>query len=206
MILKTKIRNAISHNDSFKKYAVHSTVRMNRTKVCDKGENNDISIGPNCVLSNCNFYISGNNNKVVIGDKCNLKYLEIYIEDHNNTLVIGDRTTVHGKTQLACIEGTSIKIGCDCMFSSNIFFRTGDSHSVTDLQGNRINKSKDIVLEDHVWVGQNAFVGKGAVVKSNSIIGACAVVTKAFDKNNIVIAGNPAKIAKENVNWKRERI
>ena len=92
------------------------------------------------------------------------------------------------------------------MFSSNIKFRTGDSHSVLDLEGNRINPSKDITIGNHVWIGQSVFVGKGASIGDHNIVGACAVVTKKFDRTNVALGGNPAKIIKENVDWSRERL
>ena len=143
---------------------------------------------------------------IEIGTGCNLHNTTFWIEDNNNRIVIGNQTTVHGMTQLACIEGTTICIGNDCMFSSNIRFRTGDSHTVTDLDGTRINPSSNIVIGNHVWIGQDTFVGKGVVVKDDSIVGAGSVVTKKFEQQGVAIAGNPARIIKENVNWKRERI
>ena len=148
----------------------------------------------------------GSNNQIIIGDNCIFNNLSIWIEDNENVVKIGQNTRIHGTTGLACIEGTTIDIGEDCMFSSNINFRTGDSHSVLNLDGERINYSRNIHIGNHVWIGQNAFIGKGTAVSDNSIVGAYAVVTRVFDKSNIAIGGNPAKIIKENVDWKRERI
>ncbi len=92
------------------------------------------------------------------------------------------------------------------MFSSDIVVRTGDSHTITDLSGQRINASKDVTIGNHTWVGNKVTMNKGAVLPDHSVVGACSVVTKAFDTNNVVIAGNPAKIIKENIDWLRERI
>ena len=92
------------------------------------------------------------------------------------------------------------------MLSSNIYLRTGDSHSIIDMQGNRVNQSKNISIGEHVWIGQSVIVTKGVKVPSNSIIGAGSVVTKSFEESNVVLAGNPAFVRKRNVCWKRERI
>ena len=70
----------------------------------------------------------------------------------------------------------------------------------------RINWSKDIVIEDHVWVCNRVMVGKGVTIKKNSIIGMGAVVVKGCDKANVILAGNPAHIVKQNINWEDARI
>ena len=181
-------------------------VRLKRTKLLDSGKGNRIVIGRNSSLTNCAFSFFGNQNMIVIGENCNLNNVTFWIEDHNNTITIQSNTSIYGQTELACMEGTRINIGEDCMFSSRITFRTGDSHSVTDSNGNRINPSKDISIGNHVWIGQDVFLGKGSKVPDCCIVGAHAVVTRKFQQPNVAIAGNPAKIVKNNINWKRERI
>lgn len=84
--------------------------------------------------------------------------------------------------------------------------RTGDSHSVLDLMGNRTNHAKDIVIGDHVWIGYRVCINKGVRIPSNCIVGTGAVVTKKFDTENVIIAGVPAIIIKQNVTWSSERI
>ncbi len=78
------------------------------------------------------------------------------------------------------------------MLSANITLRTGDSHSVTDLEGNRINPSRNIKIGNRVWVGNSVIMTKGTVVSDNSVVGTGSVVTRRFEDGNIVIAGNPA--------------
>lgn len=184
----------------------HSTTLLRKFKMKNKGKNNFTQIGDRCRIINCNAQFYGNNNKIIIDDGCYLKNVAFWFEDDNNTIHIKKHTKICGKTDLACIEGSVIEIGEDCLFSSNIAFRTGDSHSVLDLNGVRINPSKKIVIGNHVWIGQNCFIGKGSEVPDNSIVGACAVVTKKFNKTNVAIAGNPAKIIKENIDWCSKRI
>ncbi len=92
------------------------------------------------------------------------------------------------------------------MFSANISIRTGDSHSVVDMHDKRINPSKDVRIGNHVWVGNTVIMTKGVIVSDNSIVGTGSVVTKAFNEENIVIAGNPAHSVKRNISWKRARL
>lgn len=196
------ILNFLGFNSRIK--GKHPTVWLRHTKVIDKGDKNTIIIKKKGMLKNCTFRFYGSNNTVEIGENCYLNSASIWVEGDNNRVVIGNNTSLNGKIGLACLEGKSILIGEDCMFSSNINFRTGDSHSVLDLQGNRINHGKDIVVGKHVWIGQNAFLGKGSNIPDHSIVGAYAVVTKTFDKPNVAIGGNPARVIKEDVDWSRK--
>jgi len=177
-----------------------------KTKINIIGSNNTVVLGKMCRLRYSSIYIHGDNNKISIGNKAYLNDAEFHIEDNDNEICIGDNTTVFGKTHFACIESKKIRIGNDCMFSSDVVFRTGDSHSIIDNAGKRINESKDIIIGDHVWFGNKTIVTKGVSIADNSIVGTGAVVTKLFLQSGIAIAGNPARIIKENVNWVRERI
>lgn len=142
----------------------------------------------------------------MVGLGTNIIEGDFWIEDDGNEITIGENTSIYGNTHLACIEGTKITIGNNCLFSSEIVFRTGDSHSILNLKGERINQSKNITIKDHVWIGNGVAVNKGVVIAENTIVGTKSVVTKAFDDQNVSIAGNPARIIKKNVNWDIDRI
>ena len=170
------------------------------------GRNNRVIVEDFSQLRNVSMYIGGDNNTVHIGKWCTLVDTELCFENSGNTIAIGEHTRILGKTHLAAIEGTSITIGENCLFSSDIHFRTGDSHSVLNLEGRRINPSEDIVIGNHVWVGRNVTCLKGARVPGHSIIGASALVTGAFDQANCVLAGVPAKVVKQGVDWDIRRL
>ena len=68
-------------------------------------------------LTNCKITICGNNNTIEIGARCKMKDVSLYIEDSNGKIQIGGKTTITGKTHLAVIEGTYIRIGENCLFS-----------------------------------------------------------------------------------------
>ncbi len=57
----------------------------------------------------------------------------------------------------------------------------------------------DILIGENTWIGDNAVILPGVHIGKNCVIGANAVVTKSFEGNGLVLAGNPAKIVKENV-------
>ena len=70
-----------------------------------------------------------------------------------------------------------------------------DWHGIYD-RATPVGKTSPIVLEDNVWIGDSAIVGKGVKIGKNSIVAAGAVVVKDVPAN-VVVGGNPAKIIKE---------
>jgi len=61
----------------------------------------------------------------------------------------------------------------------------------------------DVIIDDRVWNGEHVSFLKGSKISADSVVGSHAVVTKKFEQPNCVIAGFPAKIAKENIKWDR---
>ena len=45
---------------------------------------------------------------------------------------------------------------------------------------------------------------KGTSIGDNCVVGASSIVTKKIEKSNVAVAGNPATIVKENIDWKRD--
>ena len=93
------------------------------------------------------------------------------------------------------------------MLSHDIDIRNTDSHSIINMAGERINPSSDIIIGDHVWIGIRSTILKGSVIPSNTIVAAQSMVTSSLNaKENVIIAGSPARVVKENVNWDSKRL
>ncbi len=148
----------------------------------------------------------GDNNVIEFGTDCHATSGSFYIEDSHNSIVTGDHTNYAGKIHIACTESTNIRVGDNCLFSSEIVIRSGDSHSVVDRNGDRINHAKDVTIQSHVWIGFRVLITKGALISENTIVGTGAIVTNSFEEGNVVLAGVPAKIVKRDVDWTNERI
>jgi acetyltransferase-like isoleucine patch superfamily enzyme len=170
------------------------------------GDNNQIEIGPGTTLNNVHFRIRGSGHKIVFGKNCRIsRGAVLWFEDHNGVLQVGSGTTMV-EVHIAVTENSSVNIGEDCMLANDIDIRTGDSHSVIDMQtGERLNFAGDVVIGRHVWIAPHTVVLKGVNIGENSIIATGAVVTKSCGPG-VIIAGNPAKVIKTGVSWKRERV
>jgi len=171
-----------------------------------RGNNNQIKLDENSHLGNLKFFIYGNNNKIEISKNCIIKSGTFWIEDDNCEIFIDSKTTIESVDFGVSENNSKVYIGKDCMLSSGVKFKTGDSHSILDAEGKRINFAGDIYIGNHVWIGQDVVLLKNSIIKDESIIGLRSVISnKEFEKNSLIV-GMPAKVIKENINWLRERI
>lgn len=169
------------------------------------GDNNSIEVGGNSILRGVNIHIKGNNIKLNIGNSVSIKGGDLWLEDDATKIWIGSNTTIE-KAHIAVTEyGKEIKIGKDCMIAKEVEIRSGDSHSIIDDKFQRINHAKNILIGNHVWIGNRAIILKGVEIGDNSIIATGAIVTSNVPIN-VISGGIPSKTIKENINWKRERI
>ncbi|MBD2297304.1 acyltransferase [Nostoc sp. FACHB-190] len=171
------------------------------------GNENNIIIKQGVKLLNSKIEIHGSCHQLIIEDYCHIQGSYLWMEDNDGLLKIGRGTSFEKEVKICVTEANSqINIGENCMLAYGIVIRSGDSHSIIDLESNqRINYAENININNHVWIGTNAQVLKGSNIGSNSIIAAGAIVTKNIPENCIA-AGVPAKVKKEKVTWVREKI
>lgn len=169
-------------------------------KIKNHGKNNKVIIEKGCRFYNCSIEIYGNHNIITIANDCAGHEFEFWASD-GSKIYVGEHTHFAGNTHLAATEGKTITIGDRCLFASEIVFRTGDSHSILDLNGNRLNFAKDITVGNHVWIGQYVTVLKGTQINDDTIVGTNSLLTGKTFESNCVVAGNPAKVIKNDVIW-----
>lgn len=176
-----------------------------KAKIIFNGNNNKVVFGEDCTGKNLHLEINGSNNKFLVGKNSSISG-EFFMKDSNNIISIRQFTTTV-QIKIECEWGTRVDIGEDCMFSRDITIRTGDSHSIIDLKTNkRVNFPKSIFIGSHTWIGYGVNIAKGTEIQSNSVLGAASYVNKKFDIGNVIIAGVPARIVKNDITWDRRSL
>ena len=94
--------------------------------------------------------------------------------------------------------GDVVEIGAGATIGRDVVIRSYDGHTIC-VDGYRV--SEPIKIGKHVWIGQGATILKGVTIGDGAIVAAGAVVTKDVPAMSIV-AGVPAKVVKEDINWK----
>lgn len=177
-----------------------------KSRVQIHGFSNQIVIEKMGGMKNTLMHIVGNNNRIIIHEGALVSGAELWIEDNNCAIEIGKNTFVGHHSHLACTENDSqLMIGDDCMLSSYVQVRTGDSHSLLDYDGNRINKAQSVNIGNHCWIGEGAKVLKGVRLEHDVVVSTGAIVTKSFE-NNVLLGGVPAKVIKEEITWDKQRL
>jgi len=116
-------------------------------------------------------------------------------------LEIGNNVRISYNVKLIAIK--HIKIGDDNMWSHDIMVRDSDGHQILDCNGDIINRNRQVVFGNHVWIGSKATILKGSFVPKGCVIGARAVITKRLAKNDSIYAGNN-RLLRQEIIWKKD--
>lgn len=90
-----------------------------------------------------------------------------------------------------------ITIGSDVAISHNVIIRDDDAHRII-REG--YEQKKDIYIGNHVWIGANATILKGAHLGDGCVVAAGSVVNGHFP-SKCLIAGVPGRIIRHDVEW-----
>jgi len=177
--------------------------RIEGLNILIKGDNNEITIKKPCRLSNLGIRIRANSSKIVIGENVEIDKLWCEVCGGNNQFIsIGDNCKILGLTIQACEENAGFVLGNNSLVSFNVTVWCSDAHSLFSSDGMVLNRiSQYMEIGEHCWIGYGATLYKNAKLGKNSVVGGSSVITKAFDEENIVVGGNPARIIKKNINW-----
>lgn len=177
-----------------------------------KGSHNVVVIKGTKLKSEIELKISGDYNTVYVGAESAARKpafrIGNHVPSHNVTLEIADGFSSESGCQFFLYNsGNKLIIGRDCMFSNSIIVRCGESpHLLFDKEtGRYLDISDGVFVGDHVWVGERAYITKNATIPAECVVAACSVVTKRFEEESCVLAGNPARIARRGVRWDRNK-
>jgi|GEM_PF-2721233 len=164
---------------------------------------NAILIG-NKTLTGGDFHLYGSSGLVILGEN-SLQFSPVYLRMWSDSQVFffGKNSTTNGLH--VHIQGghKSIVVGDDCMFSSGINIRNSDMHSIVDMRtGAQKNPPGVILVEPHVWVGQDSLITRNTIIGCGSIVGAKSVVTRNVPRFASA-AGVPARVVSTEVTWDR---
>jgi len=138
------------------------------------------------------------NSQLIIEDSFALyQGASIFIAE-NAVLRIKGNSFLNTNTVLNCFG--YIEIGYGTIISDDVRIQDSDNHVVIE-HGIEKEKTKPIIIGDHVWIGKNVLILKGVTIGDGAIVAAGSVVVKDVQAGTLV-GGNPAKIIKENVEWK----
>lgn len=150
--------------------------------------------------------IINNSGKITIGDNCvfvsdqRFNDIQLFgrmfinVMSSHGIVNIGTKTAVSSSTICAY---NKVMIGENCLIGANVLIADSDFHLIHNpLDRNDFEKfsltTKPVIIGDNVFIGTGAVVLKGTVIGNNCVIGANSVVSGDIPENSIY-AGNPAR-------------
>lgn len=138
-----------------------------------------------------------NSRLVVTGGTFNVLYGGNIAIFSNAVLEVGN-SYINCDCLIQC--GSQIKIGDDCAIAQNVKIMDSDFHVLKYDGKENSRRGKGIEIGNHVWIGAGATILKDVTIGDGAVIAAGALVTKDVPSKALV-AGCPAMIVKENVEW-----
>ena len=102
----------------------------------------------------------------------------------------------HANYNLTMLDICPITIGNNAMIGPNCQFLTPLHPLDPDERNSGLEYGAPITIGDNFWAGGGVTILPGVTLGDNVVAGAGAVVTKSFG-DNVVLAGNPARVIKE---------
>jgi hypothetical protein len=132
-----------------------------------------------------------------------LRISDIFLREDNQTVFWGSNSSAVSLSIEMAGQDTSLMVGDDCMFSSGIWLRNFDMHTIFDLATDEtLNRPRPLIkIDRHVWFGADSSL-LGANVGYGSIVAARALVTSDVPPISLV-GGVPARILRTGIGWTR---
>lgn len=135
-----------------------------------------------------------NNGAVTVGDRV-LLHRHVKLSAYGGKIEIGSNTYIGDRTEIHSGESVKIGSGVNIAWDCNVLDR--DYHAFESES----EVTKPVEICDRVWIGARSIILKGVTIGEGSVVAAGSVVTRSVPPKCLV-AGNPARVIRENVSWK----
>lgn len=185
---------------------------LEKYRISINGINNELELNDfegNAIIyisidgSNCKFCIGKNN---IVKNDLSINFWNVADQQVNGAIIkIGDDNFFNGSGNVIISPvNTKVEIGSRNLLAGSITIWGRNDHAIYDIRnGKKLNNDRNIMIGNDNWIGQNVTFLPGGSLINNCVVGYGTLVNKRFDKNNVLIAGVPAKIKRKHINWSR---
>lgn len=129
---------------------------------------------------------------------------------NNGVIIMHEHSKIESTTRILCVN--RVEIGPYSSVAENTIICDNNNHPVSpsfrkkmrltpvghQMRMWKYSSNAPIIIGTNCWIGSNVRICKGVTIGDNSIVAANSVVTKDVPPNCIV-AGNPAKVVKTDI-------
>lgn len=132
------------------------------------------------------------------------------VVQNKGVVIMHPHSKIDDTTKILCVD--RVEIGAYTAIAAGATICDNNNHPISpsyrkkmrltpandDMRKWKHSAHAPIMIGENCWIGTNVRICKGVSIGDNSIIAACSVVTKDVP-SNCIVAGNPAKIVKTNI-------
>lgn len=158
-----------------------------------------VFLAPKAKLQSGSIHLHSDHAAVFIGDS-RLGKAQIFVYEQS-CVYIGNKVYINENIEqqaIRCAPRTNVVMGDHGALSAPIEIMTTDVHLIYDkATRRRINEEQSIFIGDHVWMGREVKVYKGACISSGCMCAARSIVTRGIKPSNSLITGLPGQLKKK---------
>ncbi|MCC8022979.1 MAG: sugar O-acetyltransferase [Clostridiales bacterium] len=128
-----------------------------------------------------------------LGDNC---YIEPPLHANWGGKFVHFGSNVYANFNLTLVDDTHIYVGDAVMIAPNVTIAAGTHPISPQMRREQAQYNLPVRIGNNVWIGAGAVVLPGVTIGENSVIGAGSVVTKDIPAN-VVSVGNPCRVVRE---------
>lgn len=100
---------------------------------------------------------------------------------------------IYANSNLTLVDDGHIYVGDKVMFGPNVIIATANHPIDPELRSKGLQYNKDVYIGENTWIGAGAVIVPGVRIGRNTVIGAGSVVTKDIP-DNVVAVGDPCRV------------
>jgi Acetyltransferase (isoleucine patch superfamily) len=156
--------------------------------------------GPFTLGNNLSYWYIGKDSKLKVCGSCRISKGSTVKVFDGAELSFGDKFSSNADMIISC--ASKIIFGDDCLLGWKVSIMDNDGGHQIYANNKLINQARPIIIGDHVWIGMESTILKGANIASGCVVGCksnvCGLIS---NQSNSVIIGNPAIEKKNNIIW-----
>mgnify|MGYP002623915536 CR=1 FL=1 len=127
------------------------------------------------------------------GDNC---YIELPLRANWGGANLHLGNDVYINFNLTLVDDAQVYVGDKVMFGPNVVIATANHPINPELRARGFQYNKDVHIGENTWIGAGAVIVPGVMIGKNAVIGAGSVVTKDIP-DNVLAVGNPCHVLRE---------